>query len=68
MFRPFRYELDAVGNITKATELDGTAWTYAYDNRYRLTSAAEGTKARLVRTATSARCRKLYWLCDGGIS
>ncbi len=48
----FLYELDAVGNITKTTELDGTEWVYAYDARYRLTSAvaAEGTKKKWKET------------------
>ena len=41
----FTYALDNGGNITKTTHEDGSLWTYAYDGRYRLTSAVRANAA-----------------------
>ncbi len=35
----FAYVLDDVGNVESVTQVDGSIWDYAYDGRYRLTSA-----------------------------
>ena len=35
----FTYALDSQGEITRVTYQDGAYWNYAYDGRYRLTSA-----------------------------
>jgi YD repeat-containing protein len=38
----FAYDLDASGNILSVTDQDGTAWSYEYDARNRLTAAVMG--------------------------
>ena len=35
----FTYALDSQGEITRVTYQDGAYWNYAYDGRYRVTSA-----------------------------
>jgi len=41
----FDWDLDAVGNITGMTHLDGSVWDYVYDKRYRLTDAFRSNRA-----------------------
>ena len=45
------YALDNVGNITKTTNEDGSFWDYAYDGRYRLTSAVRKNASETIAAA-----------------
>ncbi|MCC6695245.1 MAG: hypothetical protein IT365_06415 [Candidatus Hydrogenedentes bacterium] len=49
----FYYDLDAVGNITSTTHEDGAFWDYAYDGRYRLTSAVRSNPNETIEAAYS---------------